>query len=227
MPIHPNARQCTHIAVTGHRCGSPALKKEYFCYFHTRMIKGVQTRVDSKISPIALIENAEAIQAALMHMIDALLTGTIDNKRAAIILQALSIAQRNCRHVNFDIRQHNMVSEVPNFAKQYLSEHPEHDAETPDAETSATLTAPPACPELSEGASNSATAVTVASENSPIPPEPGQKILGRNIPPLSSRQAERWNEIKELETPIKADGRTNGSNRPHSPSPNQPRPAPK
>jgi len=55
MPLHQNVRRCTHIQITGHRCGSPALKGEFFCYFHTRMIKGVQTRVDSQINPIALI----------------------------------------------------------------------------------------------------------------------------------------------------------------------------
>lgn len=125
MPIHPNVRQCTHIKVTGHRCGSPALKQEYFCYFHTRMIKGVQSRVDSQIHPVALIENAEAIQAALMHMIDAVLKGTIDNKRANIVLKALHIAVRNSRNVFFHIREDTMVHEVPNYAQQYLTEHPE------------------------------------------------------------------------------------------------------
>ncbi|MGA9965781.1 MAG: hypothetical protein WBQ10_11315 [Terriglobales bacterium] len=125
MPLHPNVRRCTHIQITGHRCGSPALKQEYFCYFHTRMIKGVQTRVDSQIHPVALIENAEAIQAAIMHMIDAVLKGTIDNKRANIVLKALHIAVRNSRNVYFHIRQDDMVREVPNFAEQYLTEHPE------------------------------------------------------------------------------------------------------
>ena len=125
MPIHPNVRQCTHIKITGHRCGSPALKQEYFCYFHTRMIKGVATRVDSQIHPIALIENAEAIQAALMHMIDAVLKGTIDNKRANILLKALHIAVRNARNVHFNIAQYDMVQEIPNYAQQYLTEHPE------------------------------------------------------------------------------------------------------
>jgi len=125
MPLHPNVRRCTHIKVTGHRCGSPALKQEYFCYFHTRMIKGVQTRVDSEIHPVALIENPEAIQAAIMHMIDAVLKGTIDNKRATIVLKALYIAVRNSRNVYFHIRQDDMVREVPNYAHQYLTEHPE------------------------------------------------------------------------------------------------------
>jgi len=131
MPIHPNVRRCTHIQITGHRCGSPALKQEYFCYFHTRMIKGVQTRVDSAIHPVALIENAEAIQAALMHTIDAVLKGNIDNKRANIVLKALHIAVRNSRNVRFSIRQDDMVREVPNYAEQYLSEHPEHNPPPP------------------------------------------------------------------------------------------------
>jgi hypothetical protein len=125
MPLHPNVRRCTHIQITGHRCGSPALKQEYFCYFHTRMIKGVQTRVDSQIHPVALIENAEAIQAALMHMIDAILKGTIDVKRANVVLKALHIAVRNSRNVYFHIRRDDMVREVPNYAEQYLTEHPE------------------------------------------------------------------------------------------------------
>jgi hypothetical protein len=125
MPIHPNVRRCTHIQITGHRCGSPALKQEYFCYFHTRMIKGVQTRVDSQIHPVALIENAEAIQAAIMHTIDAVLKGTIDNKRANLVLKALHIAVRNSRNVRFHSHTDDMVREVPNYAAQYLSEHPE------------------------------------------------------------------------------------------------------
>jgi hypothetical protein len=76
-------------------------------------------------SPVALIENAEAIQAAIMHMIDAVLKGTIDVKRANVVLKALHIAVRNSRNVYFHIRRDDMVREVPNFAEQYLTEHPE------------------------------------------------------------------------------------------------------
>jgi hypothetical protein len=132
MPLHPNVRRCTHIQITGHRCGSPALKQEYFCYFHTRMIKGVQTRVDSQIHPVALIENAEAIQAAIMYTIDAVLKGNLDNKRANIVLKALHIAVRNARNVYFHIRPDDMVREVPNYAEQYFSEHPEHNPPQPN-----------------------------------------------------------------------------------------------
>jgi hypothetical protein len=277
MPLHPNVRRCTHIQVTGHRCGSPALKQEYFCYFHTRMIKGVQTRVDSQIHPIALIENAEAIQAAIMHMIDAVLKGAIDNKRATIVLKALYIAVRNSRNVYFHIRQDDMVREVPNYAHQYLTEHPElnddrpPDAAAPQPENGQTQnhfpesSAPPqpqAAPVQPQLAASDATVATIPPKrkshkkenpqeechpeeaqafakrrpvnegsvhfpadtdaartpgktshsakggndttlNSPHLSETNrEKAWGENIPPLTTRQSERWNEIKKLEASI-------------------------
>ena len=212
MPLHPNVRRCTHIQVTGHRCGSPALKQEYFCYFHTRMIKGVQTRVDSQIHPIALIENPEAIQAAIMHMIDAVLKGTIDNKRANIVLKALYIAVRNSRNAYFHIRRDDMVREVPNYAEQYLSEHPE--LNPPEQEPLK------AQAEESQTTSNEECHPERARERESKDPHPAnrgngaagnsrhaskgnhEKPSGENIPPLTTRQSEHCNEIKKLEAPV-------------------------
>ena len=68
MPI----QSCTHIKVTGVRCGSPALRGEQFCYFHQRMVRGVRTPPQARLHPIALIEDEESIQAALMEVINAL-----------------------------------------------------------------------------------------------------------------------------------------------------------
>src|ERR1035437_5467515 len=85
----PNVKSCTHIKVTGVRCGSPALRGEQFCYFHQRMMRGVSTPPNARLHPIALIENEEAIQASLMEVINALARNTIDLKRAELILRAL------------------------------------------------------------------------------------------------------------------------------------------
>jgi len=248
MPLHPNVRRCTHIQITGHRCGSPALKQEYFCYFHTRMIKGVQTRVDSEITPIAMIENPEAIQAAIMHMIDAVLKGAIDNKRANIVLKALYIAVRNSRNVRFSIRPDDMVREVPNYAQQYLTEHPELNSAQPDthvfpdapvreAEQSSAEDCHPekaqalakrrpadegpphfppdpippnkethlerARPSRESKDPHPANHATGAAGNFPNLSEGNrEKAWGENIPPLTTRQSERWNEIKKLEASI-------------------------
>ena len=68
MPTLPpkRPRSCSHIRVTGQRCGSPSLRSEFFCYFHTRVIKGVQQRVDM-LDSMALLEDCESIQFSIMH----------------------------------------------------------------------------------------------------------------------------------------------------------------
>jgi hypothetical protein len=130
LPPHPNVRNCTHIKVTGQQCGSPALRGEFFCYFHTRVIKGVQQRVDMQLHSMALLEDAEAIQLSIMYVVDGLVKGTLELPRARLILQALRIAARNAKEVRFDDcyykdHEQKMVREVPDYARQYLIEHPE------------------------------------------------------------------------------------------------------
>jgi len=130
LPPHPNVRNCTHIKVTGQRCGSPALRGEFFCYFHTRVIKGVQQRVDMQLHSMALLEDCESIQLSIMHVVDGLIKGTLDPTRARLIIQALRIAARNAKNVRFDdvhyrASEQPMVREVPDYARQYLIEHPE------------------------------------------------------------------------------------------------------
>jgi hypothetical protein len=115
MPVHPNVKVCTHIKVTGVRCGSPALRGEQFCYFHQRMLRGVQIPNNARLHPIALIENDEAIQASLMEVINALARNTIDFHRAQLILRALSIAVRNVRRARFGVSDNEIVREVPNY----------------------------------------------------------------------------------------------------------------
>jgi hypothetical protein len=130
LPKRPNVRHCTHIKVTGQQCGSPALRGEFFCYFHTRVIKGVQQRVDMQLHSMALLEDCESIQLSIMHVVDGLIKGTLDATRARLIIQALRIAARNAKNVRFDDVHYRpseqpMVREVPDYARQYLIEHPE------------------------------------------------------------------------------------------------------
>ena len=101
-----NVRTCTHIKVTGVRCGSPALRGEEYCYFHYRLL------CDSRVSHVALLENEEAIQVSLMEVVNSLLRGTIDLKRGELVLRALNTAVRNSRRARFDNRS-DMVRELP------------------------------------------------------------------------------------------------------------------
>ncbi len=110
-----SSQSCTHIKVTGVRCGSPALRGEQFCYFHQRMHRGVRTPPQARLHPIALIEDEESIQTALMEVINALMRNTIDLKRAALILRALHIAVKNASRVKIDTQTRNAVTEIPEY----------------------------------------------------------------------------------------------------------------
>src|ERR1700693_2563128 len=115
MAVNPNTRACTHIKVNGIRCGSPSLRGEVFCYFHQRMIRGVRTPPKSRLHPIANFEDAQAIQASLMEVVNALVRNHIDVARARLILRALSIAARNATKVRFDRWEREMAKEVPEY----------------------------------------------------------------------------------------------------------------
>jgi hypothetical protein len=107
---------CTYVKVTGVRCGSPALKGEQFCYFHQNAIRSVRRPKQSRLHPIALIEDEESIQYALMEVINALMKNTIDLKRATLILRALHIAVKNANRVKFEVQGMNAVTKIPEFA---------------------------------------------------------------------------------------------------------------
>jgi len=220
LPKRPNVRHCTHIKVTGQQCGSPALRGEFFCYFHTRVIKGVQQRVDMQLHSMALLEDCESIQLSLMHVVDGLLKGTLEPVRARLIIQALRIAARNAKNVRFDdvhyrASEQPMVRQVPDYARQYLIEHPElgrpigpcdADIPVPEAEANAAVeppapTEPVATPQnvlaepaaerrknTAHGASRGTTA-----ENDPAPKE-------RKKPEHDTQQEE--NELKRVQAAI-------------------------
>jgi hypothetical protein len=115
MAVNPNPRVCSHIKVNGIRCGSRSLRQEVFCYFHQRMLRGVRTPPKSRLHPIANFEDAQAIQASLMEVVNALVRNHIDVARARLILRALSIAARNATKVRFDRWESEMVKEVPEY----------------------------------------------------------------------------------------------------------------
>ena len=113
----PTSTTCTHIKVTGVRCASPSLRGEQFCYFHQHAHRGVRKPPQSRLHPIAILEDEESIQSSLMEVINALMRNTIDLKRAELILRALHIAVKNARRVKFDIHAGDTVKEIPEYAR--------------------------------------------------------------------------------------------------------------
>ena len=134
-----HAPRCTFIKITGHPCQSPALKTKNFCYFHERVTRRVAIPYETTIEPQFILDNEESIQYAIMETLTAIVRGTMDHKTATLVLRGLNIAVRNCRGSNicFDHHQKEMVREVPNYARQYLLEHPELGEPITDAEVKA------------------------------------------------------------------------------------------
>jgi hypothetical protein len=115
---------CTHIKVTGHRCGSPALRKQLLCYFHSRILKGVDNRIDAVNDPDTIFEDTASVQCALIKVFNMILRGTIDLKPAALLVRALRLAASNLKTAKFETRIAEMVTEVPNYNAIYAKEHP-------------------------------------------------------------------------------------------------------
>jgi hypothetical protein len=110
-----NRKTCTHIKISGVRCGSPSLRGEQFCYYHQRMHRGVRTPPQSRLHPLACIEDKESIQAALAEVINALLRNTIEMKRATLIIRALHIAVKNDARASVRVSERESVKDVPEY----------------------------------------------------------------------------------------------------------------
>ncbi len=189
-------KSCTHIKVTGVRCGSPALRGEQFCYFHQRMLRTVKDP-SSRIHHHALLEDEESIQASLMEVVNALLRGTIELKRAELILRALNTAVRNIRRVHFGLHSDDMVREIPNYPDPPLEQIDEEAAvafaratKRAAAERAAYRAAPRVAP-VNAAAVNAGTAApkVLCGDGSPTRPG-GPEVSGRSAAPPKPAETE-------------------------------------
>ncbi len=104
----PNIRRCQHIKVNGIQCGSPALKRNRFCFFHKRwheqriVINSARARKTRATLDLPVLEDANSIQVALMQVMGLLLRGQLDTKTAGMLLYGLQTASCNLRHTSFE-----------------------------------------------------------------------------------------------------------------------------
>jgi len=113
MPNYPD--RCQHIKVNGVQCGSPALRRNRFCFFHKRFqTERIRLSADRRRRGVArftlpVLEDANSIQMAIMQIMHFLLTGQIEHKTASLLLYALQTASSNLRSTTFDPQMHDVI----------------------------------------------------------------------------------------------------------------------
>ena len=101
-------QQCRHIKPDGHRCGSPALRGEHFCYYHAKarypgprqpQVNSSAARRSSTFdlpSPADLAEHT-GVGLALGLILHKIAHNEIDPRRAGLLLYGLQIASMNLK----------------------------------------------------------------------------------------------------------------------------------
>jgi len=126
MSYHPSIHRCEHIKVNGTQCGSPAIRKNSFCYFHGRWREEhIQFATTAKTVPaidLPVLEDANSIQVAIMQVLNLLLTGHIEHKTAALLLYGLQTASANLRHTHFNPYPRQVVINPATVGQTHLGE---------------------------------------------------------------------------------------------------------
>ncbi len=113
MAAFPN--RCQYIKINGTQCGSPALRRNKFCYFHKRFheqrisMNQARARRRCAVFDLPVLEDANSIQVALMQIVRLLALGHLDAKTAGLFLYALQTASSNLVHTSFQPRIHDVV----------------------------------------------------------------------------------------------------------------------
>ncbi len=127
MPSYPN--RCQHLKINGTQCGSPALRRNRFCFFHKRFqdehIKLAADRARRGVATFILpvLEDANSIQIALMQVMRLLVSGQLDHKTASLLLYALQTASANLRLTNFKPFSNDVILDVRDVASTALDSH--------------------------------------------------------------------------------------------------------
>src|SRR5258708_5598870 len=127
MANYPN--RCQHLKINGTQCGSPALRRNRFCFFHKRFqderirLSADRARRGVATFVLPVLEDANSIQIALMQVMRLLVAQQIDHKTASLLLYALQTASCNLRMTKFDPWRHDVVLDPRDVANTPLDSH--------------------------------------------------------------------------------------------------------
>jgi hypothetical protein len=104
----PTIPRCEHLKINGTQCGSPALKRNHFCFFHKRwhetrvVLNANRARRGRAAFDLPVLEDANSVQVSLMQVMRLILNGQVDPKTAGLLLYALQTASSNLSRINFE-----------------------------------------------------------------------------------------------------------------------------
>jgi hypothetical protein len=103
------APRCEKVREDGTVCGSPQMKGYRYCYAHERMLQTQSQKLD-----LPALEDANAVQMAIMRVQKALIDAEISEKTAGLLLYSLQMASSNLKHTTFGSKeQKDVVTEMP------------------------------------------------------------------------------------------------------------------
>src|SRR4051794_3862863 len=125
MSSYPN--RCQHIKVNGTQCGSPALRRNKFCFFHKkwheqRILINARHARRARSIDLPVLEDANSIQVALMQIMRMTMAGELDAQRAGLLLYGLQTASSNLRQTNFEPFMHTVVLDPRDIADTLLGD---------------------------------------------------------------------------------------------------------
>jgi hypothetical protein len=98
--------RCQHLKVNGTQCGSPALRRRRRCYFHDELRverdKVLADQFAIRRFELPPLEDANAVQVAVMKVLQWLGSGRLDPKIAGLMLYGLQTASCNLKNTTFE-----------------------------------------------------------------------------------------------------------------------------
>ena len=141
MSFYPaSIPRCQHIKVNGTQCGSPALRRRRFCFFHQqwrqeRIAIGAKRARNARAFDLPVLEDANSVQITLMQVMRLILRGQIDPKSAGLLLYALQTASVNLRHTEFEpVTKTKIILDPRDAPDTPLGEHQWHPDDFEDEE---------------------------------------------------------------------------------------------
>ena len=111
------APRCEKVREDGTVCGCPQMKGYRYCYAHERMLEMRSGRLE-----LPALEDANAVQMAIMRVQKALIDDEISEKKAGLLLYSLQMASSNLKHTTFTDSKREVVTEMPESATAPTSE---------------------------------------------------------------------------------------------------------